>query len=70
MVFDELKEISTLKKQVTDFKSLTMQTTLTEIKHLKSLQKAEAYLEPRRASRWSFFVNILHGLLFSHKAPS
>ena len=32
------------------------------IKRLKSLQKAEAYLEPKRGS---FFVTKINGLLFS-----
>ena len=36
-----------------------------EIKRLKSLQKEEAYLEPKRASMMELFVNILNGLLFS-----
>ena len=40
------------------------------IKRLKSLQKAEAYLEPKRASAMELFyltvlLNILNGLLFS-----
>ena len=33
-------------------------------KRLKSLQVKETYLEPKRASTWSLFVNILSGLLF------
>ena len=38
-----------------------------EIKRLKSLRKAEVYLEPERASTMeSFFVNMRNGLLFSH----
>ena len=36
-----------------------------KIKPLKSLQKAEAYLEPKRASMMELFVNIFNGL----KAP-
>ena len=35
-----------------------------EMKRLKSLQKAETYLEGRKHLRWSFFVNILNRLLF------
>ena len=35
-----------------------------EIKLLKSLQKAEAYLEPKQASMMELFVNILNGRLF------
>ena len=41
-----------------------------EIKRLKSLQKAEAYLEPSEHLWWSFFVNILIGFIFAMKAPS
>ena len=50
-MFDELKEVKYFK----------------EIKRLKSLQKAEAYLEPKRGSAMDLFVNILNGLLFSIK---
>ena len=50
-MFDELKEVKYFK----------------EIKRLKSLQKAEAYLEPKRGSTMDLFVNILNGLLFSIK---
>ena len=39
-----------------------------EINRLKSPQKAEAYLEPKEALRWSFFMNILKGLLFFQKS--
>ena len=35
------------------------------VKRLKSLQKAEAYLEPKPASTMELFVNILNHLLFS-----
>ena len=38
-----------------------------KIKRLKSLQKAEAYLEHKRVSAMELFVNILNGLLFSCK---
>ena len=34
------------------------------MKRLKSLQKAEAYLEPKRVSTMELFVNILNSLLF------
>ena len=34
------------------------------MKRLKSLQKAEAYLEPKQASMMELFVNILNGRLF------
>ena len=36
-----------------------------ERKHLKSLQKAEAYLEPKQTSTMVLLVNIPNGLLFS-----
>ena len=36
-----------------------------KIRCLKSLQKAEAYLEPTRASTMELFVNILNGFIFS-----
>ena len=36
-----------------------------EIKRLKRLQKAEAYLEPKQTSTIKRFVNILNSLLFS-----
>ena len=36
-----------------------------EKKRLKSLQKAETYLEPKQASRMELFVNIHNGLLFA-----
>ena len=55
-MFDELKEVNFFK-EITDFKS-------PEIERLKSLQKSEAYLEPKRASTMELFVNILNGLLF------
>ena len=35
------------------------------MKRLKSLQKAEAYLEPKQVSTMNIFENILNGLLFS-----
>ena len=38
-----------------------------ERKHLKSLQKPEAYLEPKQASTMELFVNILNDLLFSQQ---
>ena len=41
-MFDELKEVKYVT-EITDFKSQ-------ELKRLKSLQKSEAYLEPKRAS--------------------
>ena len=47
-MFDELKEVKYLK-EVTDFKNVIMYVIVKyfkEIKRLKSLLKAEAYLEP------------------------
>ena len=63
-IFDEL-ELKEVKyfKETTAFKSVIMQKT--RKKTLKSLQKAEAYLEPKRASTIQLFVNVLNGLLFS-----
>ena len=51
-MFDELKEVKYLK-EVTDFKNVIMYVIVKyfkEIKRLKSLLKAEAYLEPKQAS--------------------
>ena len=42
-----------------------MKNPLKKIKRLKSLQKAEVYLEPTRASTMELFVNILKGFIFS-----
>ena len=43
-------------KEITDFKSLINNVKhFKEIKLLKSLQKAEAYLEPKRASTMELF---------------
>ena len=42
-----------------------MKNPLKKIKRLKSLQKAEVYLEPTRASTMELFVNILNGFIFS-----
>ena len=52
-------------KEITNFKSLYNVKYFKEMKHLKSLQKAEACLEPKRASTMGFLVNILKNLLFS-----
>ena len=46
-ITDELKEVKYFK----------------EIKRLESLQKVEAYFEPKPASTWSFFVNIFNSSL-------
>ena len=51
-MFDELKEVKYLK-EVTDFKNVIMYVIVKyfkEIKRLKSLLKAEAYLESKQAS--------------------
>ena len=34
---------------------------------MRSLQKAETYLEPKQASTMEFFVNIINSLLFSQE---
>ena len=47
-LFGELKEVKYFK----------------EIKRLRSLQKAEAYLETKRASSTELFLKIFNGLLF------
>ena len=49
-MFDELKEVKYFK-EITDFESQNVKET----KRLKSLQKAEAYLEPKRASTMELF---------------
>ena len=43
---------------------IQMYIDLKEIKRLKSLQKAEAYLEPKQTSMMELFMNILNSLLF------
>ena len=66
-MFDELKEIS-YSKEKKDCKSLIVTSYsikyCKEIKRLKSLRKAEAHLEPRRASAMEIFGKIINGLLF------
>ena len=47
------------------FQELHNEKYFKEIKRLKSLQKAEAYLEPKQTSTMKLFVNILNSLLFS-----
>ena len=51
-MFDELKEVKYFKK-ITDFRSHKVH--FKEIKRLKSLQKAEVYLEPKRTSTMELF---------------
>ena len=53
-MFDELKEVKLLLKNNKFQESYNVQY-LKEIKRLKSLQKAEAYLEPKRASTVELF---------------
>ena len=59
-IFDELKEVEYFK-EITDFKSQ-------EIKRLKSLQKSEAYLKPKRTSTKEAFVNYLTAYCFRNKS--
>ena len=54
-MFDELIKVKYFKKN----------NRFKERKRLKSLRKAEAYLEPKQESMTELFVNILNGLLFS-----
>ena len=61
-MFNELKEVKYLKE--IDFKSLNVKY-FKETQLLKSLQKAEAYLEPKQTYTMEFFVEILNGILFS-----
>ena len=60
-MFDELKEVKYFKEVTDSYRVLKCNK---EIKCPKSLQKAETHLEPKRASRWKFFVNIFIGSLF------
>ena len=53
-MFDELKEVKLLLKNNKFQESYNVQY-LKEIKRLKSLQKAEVYLEPKRASTVELF---------------
>ena len=54
-----MRDINLVKAQLYNVKYFK------ERKRLKSLQKAEAYLEPKRESTIELFVNIVNGLLFS-----
>ena len=65
-MFDELKEVKYLK-EVTDFKNVIMYVIVKyfkEIKRLKSLLKAEAYLEPKQASMMELSCEYTNDLLF------
>ena len=71
-MFDELKEV---QRNNTEFKSLVVTPFsikyLKEIKRLKSLWKAEAYLEPKRVSTMELFREHTERLtIFAIKAPS
>ena len=67
-IFDELKEVKYFK-EITDFKSVLMKSTLIkEIKRLNYLQKAEAYLAPKRASICNFFWIHLKVYYFRNKS--
>ena len=69
-MFDELKEEKYFK-EINRFQKSYNLKYLKEIKRLKSPQKAEAYLEPKKASTMELFMNILKGLLScAMKAPS
>ena len=55
-MFDESKEVKQLT-EIADFKNLmmTLKKYFQEIKRLKSLQKAEVFLEPKQASMVELF---------------
>ena len=55
-MFDELKEVPYRKNR---FQGSYDIKYFKEIKHLKSLQKAEAYLEPKQASMMEFFCEYI-----------
>ena len=61
--FDELQEVNYFK-EIIDFKNLYCNVKYFKEKRLKSLQNAEAYLEPKQAFMMELFVNIPNGLLF------
>ena len=65
-MFDELKEVKYLKKS-TIFQESYNVKYFKETKHLQRLQKAEVYLEPKRASTIELFVNILKAFYFRNK---
>ena len=58
-IFDELKEVKYFK-EITDFESYNVKY-FKEIKHLKSLRKAETYLEPKRISTMELFHEYTYG---------
>ena len=55
-MFDELKKVKYFNKEITDFKESYNAKYFKEIKRLRSLPKAEAYLEPKRASAMELFL--------------
>ena len=54
-MFDELKEVLLKLIRLNRFQEPYNEKSFKEIKRLKSLQKAEAYLEPMRASTMKLF---------------
>ena len=62
-IFDKLKEAKYFNKN-NRFQEFYNVKYFKEIKRLSLQVKAEAYLEPKRASTMELFVNILNGLLF------
>ena len=62
--FGELKEVVYLKRNNRSQESYNVKY-VKEINRLKSLQKAEAYLEPKRASKMDLFCEYTYGSLFS-----
>ena len=58
-------------KEKTDLKGLNNVKYFKEIKRSRSLQKEEAYLEPKRASTMELFGEYISRLtIFAIKAPS
>ena len=54
-MFDELKEVLLKIIRLNRFQEPYNEKSFKKIKRLKSLQKAEVYLEPMRASTMEFF---------------
>ena len=59
-MFDKLKEVQYFK-ETTESNNVKY---FKKRKRLENLQKAKAYLEPKRASTMELFVKILNDLLF------
>ena len=68
-MFGELKEAKYFKRN-SRFQERYNVNYFKERNRLKSLQKAEAYLEAKQASTMELFVNILNGLLFFYNGSS